>query len=141
MFPVARGANGQPPMPADGGVEHRRARLERDERVRVPRAARVVEMDADRDAELRRPSPTRCRTCRGTPTPTVSANTISSAPRRDEAGGELEDPPGSIAPSNGQPNDVPSVTVARIPSAVRALDDALAGDAPTPRSSVLRSAG
>ena len=74
-----------------------------------------MEVDADRNPE-ETPSPTSRRTCRGTPTPTVSAKTISSAPRRKPAG-EIEHVTRVDGALEGQPNDTPIVTVARRPSA------------------------
>jgi hypothetical protein len=46
----------------------------------------------------------------------VSAKTISSAPAIANRSANATTRAGSTAPSNGQPNDVPIVTVARMPS-------------------------
>ena len=51
--PGGAGREGASPEPADRGVEDGRPGLERRERVRVARAAGVVEVAADRDSELR----------------------------------------------------------------------------------------
>ena len=118
MLPVAFGANGQPPIPPTRGVEDGRARLERRVRVREAGVAGVVQMDADRDSELDAVAD-ELRTWRGTPTPTVSAKTISSAPPAGEPAGEIEHVPGSTAPSNGQPNAAPIVDGRANPVGVR----------------------
>ena len=112
--------------PADRRVEHGRARLERGEAFAIAGVARVVQVHADRRAELA-PAPT----------------SVLDLPRDGDADRVGEDDlvrarggqplrerratrPGSTAPSNGQPNATPIVTVARTPSRVRAPDDALA---------------
>ena len=109
--------------PADRGVEHGRARLERGERVRVPRVARVVEVAADRAPELphaarratARRSGRRRRSCRrGRARPGRGVERPVSRSSRTCLG--------STSPSNGQPNATLSVTVERRPSA-RARDD------------------
>ena len=63
---------------SDGCVEHGRPGLERRERVREAGVARVVQVDADRAFRAATACPTRWRTWLGTPTPIVSASTISS---------------------------------------------------------------
>ena len=86
------------------------------DRVRIPRVARVVQVCADRYPESRRRR-TRARGPElGTPTPIVSASTIASGPASANVPAISTTRRGSTRPSNGQPKDVPIVTVAIRPS-------------------------
>ena len=103
---------------ADRGVEDGRARLERGERVREAGVARVVQVDADWACRASTASPTSCvdlardarrRSCRRGRSRRRRRRRARSASSSTRAG--------STAPSNGQPNATPIVTVARMPSA------------------------
>ena len=56
-------------------------------------------------------------TCVGTPVPIVSASRISSGPNPCTVSAAASTVPVGTRPSKGQPNDAPSVTVTRRPSA------------------------
>ena len=115
MLPVALGANGQPPIPPTDASRTSRPRRSPRTRSRsrssaccaggrrpARRARRRRRRGAGPGAGRRR---RRCPRRRSRPAPPPRARPASSRTR-----------PGSIAPSNGQPNAVPIVTVARIPS-------------------------
>ena len=127
MFPVARGANGQPADPADRGVEHGRARLERDERVRVARAPRVVEVDADRDAELDALADEVAHLARDADADGVGEDDLVRAAAR-EARRELEHATGVDRALERAAERRPERHGDADPVRLRALDDALAGD-------------
>ena len=120
MFPVARGANGQPPMPADRGVQQPAPRLERGDRVRVPGVASVVQVDADRDAEAAGSGDERAHLASARRRRSCRRDDLVGAGRGDALPRSRAIQPGSTAPSNGQPNEAPIVTVTRRPSARRA---------------------
>ena len=123
MFPVALRRERAAAETADRGVEHGRAGLERGERVRVARVARVVEVAADGDAELGSSGDERAHLARRRDADRVGEDDRVGLGRGD-ALGELEHACGSTCPSNGQPKATLSVTVVRRPSVARATDDA-----------------
>ena len=77
--------------------------------------------------------PTRSRTCRGTPTPIVSAKTISSAPASASRPARLEHAPGIDRALERAAERRADRHRGAHPVLVRALDDALAGLRATPR--------
>ena len=135
MLPVARGANGQPPMPPIEASKATRARLERRVGVGEAGVARVVQVHADRATPSATASARRARDLRGTPTPIVSASTISSGRAGAEPLDELEDAAGvdaaleRAAERRGERHRRPATL------GVGALDDARRRRRATPRRS------
>ena len=116
MFPVARGANGQPPMPP----------IEASSKPAPPSSAaiafaypvlRVLCRWTPIGVPTLTAAATSARTRVGVLTPIVSARTISSGAASASSATISAIQPGSTAPSNGQPNEAPIVTVTRRPSA------------------------
>ena len=115
MLPVARGANGQPPIPpTDASSASLRPRSRR-ARSRRP-VLRVLCRWTPTGIPSGATRATRRRTWRGTPTPTVSARTISSGRLGDTALASRSTRPGRRALERAAEGDA-DVTVARMPSA------------------------
>src|ERR671929_1779990 len=115
MLPVARGANGQPPVPP----------IEASSTVQPAAIAatafakpvlRVLWKWQPTGTPYAMVPRTSVSTCDGTPTPIVSARTISSGFVSATRRATSRTCAGSTAPSNGQPNATDSVTVTRTPS-------------------------
>ena len=124
MFPVAFGANGQPPSPPTDASSTRRAGLERGERVRVARCSACCGSGRRTGTPSSAARETSRRTWPGTPTPIVSARTSVSGRAPATSAASSSTRPSSTSPSNGQPNATLIVTRSRIPSSRAALDDA-----------------
>ena len=90
-----------------------------------------MQVDADRDAERRDAADEVAHLARHADAD-VSATAISSAPALANRAASSATRPGSTAPSNGQPNATPIVTVARMPSA--AARSTIRSPAATPSS-------
>ena len=117
MFPVARGANGQPPRPPTEASRTRRAGLERSRARSRSRCCACCGSGRRRCRRARPPAAVSAATCLGVATPIVSASTTSSA--RVTRSASPSTTPGSTGPSNGQPNATLIVTVAGRSAAAR----------------------
>ena len=115
MLPVARGANGQPPIPPTDA-----SKMEAPHSSAAHAFANPVERVLCRCTPTGRAnftaSRTTLRTWVGVATPTVSAKTISSAPSVTASSASPSTRSGGTTPSNGQPNATEIETVAGTPS-------------------------
>src|SRR3954453_2467904 len=116
MLPVARGANGQPPVPPSEASSTVAPAAIAATALAKP-VLRVLWKWQPTGTPSAPTPPTSVSTCDGTPTPTVSASTISSGFVSATRRATSRTWAGSTAPSNGQPNATEIVTVTRTPSA------------------------
>src|SRR3954469_9366781 len=115
MLPVARGANGQPPVPPIDASSTMQPAAIAATALAKP-VLRVLWKWQPTGTPRATGAPTSVSTCDGTPTPTVSARTTSSGSLSATRAARSSTCAASTAPANGQPNATDSVTVTRTPS-------------------------
>src|SRR3954468_17664654 len=115
MLPVARGANGQPPVPPSEASSTVAPAAIAATALAKP-VLRVLWKWQPTGTPSAATPRTSVSTCDGTPTPTVSASTISSGFVAATCAATSSTRAGSTAPSEGQPNATEIVSVTRTPA-------------------------